>query len=86
VPPADRVLPEAPAQADLTAIDEGGEVDEAALDVAQRDAEGVDAAHGRLHLVDDPLHPQPESAEFGLVDVLRCGLVTEADEFGALVA
>ena len=50
-------LAELPAQPDL-APDEGGEVDEAALDVAEGDAEGVDAGDGGRHLVDDALHPQ----------------------------
>ena len=33
-----------------------------ALDVAERDAPGVDPGHGSLHLVDDPLHPEPDEA------------------------
>ena len=60
MPPLDVALAKAPAQPDLAAGDEGREVDEAGLDLAERHAQLVDPGDAGLHLVDHALHPEAE--------------------------
>lgn len=52
MPPGDLALAELPAEPDGAPVGEGGEVHQAAADVAQGDAPGVDLAHRRLHALD----------------------------------
>ena len=89
-------LPELPAQPDLAPGGQGREVDEAALDVAQGDAERVDAGDRGRHLVDDALHPQADPAGVsssivrGRPAAGRRGVrgerpVAQPDQLGALV-
>jgi hypothetical protein len=69
VPERHVFLAQLPAQPDLAAAGEGREVDQPALDVAERDAEAVDARDRRGHLVDDPLHPEADPLGLVLVDL-----------------
>ena len=60
-----------PAQPDLPAGDEGREVDQAVLDVAQGQAHRVDPRDAGRHLVDQALHPQLGQSQ--VVDGRRVG-------------
>ena len=60
-----------PAQPDLPAGDEGREVDQAVLDVAEGEAQRVDPRDAGRHLVDQALHPQPGQPQ--VVDRRRVG-------------
>jgi hypothetical protein len=63
VPPTDDGLAALPAQPHLAAGNECREVDQAVLDVAQRQTQGIDPRDAGGHLVDESLHPQPGQAE-----------------------
>ena len=97
MPPADDRLATLPAQPDLAAGDEGREVDETVLDIAQRQTETVDPGDAGRHLVDQPLHPEPGETQVvddrliaGSRRLSRAGGfrkdgVAEPDELGALL-
>src|SRR5918998_5652654 len=53
VPPGDVIFAEAPAEPDRSTVRQRREVDQARLDIAQRDAPCLDARDGALHATDD---------------------------------
>ena len=90
VPPRDVVLAKPPAQAHLAPIDERRKVDEARLDLAQRDAQRIDAGDTGLHLVDDALHPKADQPKLvvggGVVRIGRAFHHASATGFDSLLA
>ena len=93
MPPVDGGLAASPAQPDLAAGRERREVDQSGFDVAEREAELVDAGHTGRHLVDQPLHPEAQRPQLLVAERLDVAagpraagkrVIAQANQVGAL--